>query len=180
MGRDHGTGAQDPRVGRDATADARTGARRTEPRGGAARPAGAHETNQRREPRVPLHAPVRISTIDPELDPGTGRPFFRSSREFCSNVSRTGLFIHTAEPLEPGRRLLVELTLPGGDDVDAVGRVAWVKRSLAPGEERGVGIELLGAGDDELARLQRWIASCKGRDGVATRDAKSRDDVPRA
>lgn len=151
-----------------------------EPGAGAGR---EHGTNQRREPRVPLHAPVRISTIDPEVDPGTGRPFFRSSREFCSNVSRTGLFIHTAEPLEPGRRLLVELTLPGGDDVDAVGRVAWVKRSLAPGTERGVGVELLGATPEELARLQRWIASCKGDEGRRredARDVKSRDDATRA
>lgn len=115
-------------------------------------------TNQRREPRVPLNAPVRISTIDPELDPGTGRRFFRSSSEVCANVSRTGLFIRTAEPLEPGRRLLVELTLPGGEDIDAVGRVAWVKRSLTPTAERGVGVELLGATPDELARLQAWIA----------------------
>jgi len=119
------------------------------------------ETNQRRETRVPLNAPVRISTIDPELDPGTGRRFFRSSSEVCANVSRTGLFIRTSEPLEPGRRLLVELTLPGGDDIDAVGRVAWVKRSLTPATERGVGVELLGATPDELARLQAWIASSR-------------------
>jgi uncharacterized protein (TIGR02266 family) len=119
-------------------------------------------TDQRREPRVSLNAPVRISTIDPELDPGTGRRFFRSSSETCANVSRTGLFIRTAEPLEPGRRLLVELTLPGGEDIDAVGRVAWVRRSLAPAAERGVGVELLGATPEELARLQSWIASRNG------------------
>ena len=117
---------------------------------------------QRREPRVPLNAPVRISTIDPELDPGTGSRFFRSSDETCANVSRTGLFIRTAEPLEPGRRLLVELTLPGGEDIDAVGRVAWVKKSLGPGAERGVGVELLGATSEELARLQGWIAERTG------------------
>jgi len=138
------------------------------------------ETNQRREPRVALSAPVRISTIDPERDPGTGRPFFRSSSEVCSNVSRTGLFIQTAEPLEPGRRLLVELTLPGGEDIDAVGRVAWVKKSLAPSSERGVGIELLGATPEELARLQAWIARStrEGRPNASreTRPSGSRSD----
>jgi len=132
-------------------------------------PAGrgtSHErgADQRREPRVPLDMPVRIATIDAELDPGTGRRFFRSSHETCANVSRTGLFIRTAEPLEPGRRLLVELTLPGGKDIDAVGRVAWVRRSMAPPAERGVGIELLGATPEELARLRTWIASRTGAD----------------
>jgi Tfp pilus assembly protein PilZ len=125
--------------------------------------------DQRREPRVPLNAPVRISTIDSELDPGTGRRFFRSSRETCANVSRTGLFIRTNEPLEPGRRLLVELTLPGGEDIDAVGRVAWVRKNLAPAAERGVGVELLGATPDELARLHAWIAHRSGADGGGER-----------
>ena len=114
-------------------------------------------TNQRRETRVPLQATVRISTIDPETDPRTGRSFFRSSDEVCSNVSRSGLFIRTAEPLEPGRRLLVELQLPDGEDIDAVGRVAWVKKSLAPTAERDVGIELLGAAGAELASLQAYV-----------------------
>jgi len=123
------------------------------------------DADQRREPRVPLNAPVRISTIDPELDPGTGRRFFRSSSETCANVSRTGVFIRTSEPLEPGRRLLVELTLPGGEDIDAVGRVAWVRKSLAPTTERGVGVELLGATPEELARLQAWIARRTGAAG---------------
>ena len=115
------------------------------------------DTTPRREPRVPLDAPVRISTIDPETDPGTGRSFFRSSDEVCANVSRTGVFIRTSEPLEPGRRLLVELQLPDGADIDAVGRVAWVKKSLAPAAERGVGVELLGATPEELASLQAWV-----------------------
>jgi len=132
---------------------------------------------QRREPRVPLDLAVRISTIDAELDPGTGRRFFRSSRETCANVSRTGLFIRTAEPLEPGRRLLVELTLPGGEDIDAVGRVAWVRRSMAPTAERGVGVELFGATPEELSRLRTWVASRTGTGPKPhPRDASTRDE----
>jgi hypothetical protein len=132
------------------------------------------ETNERREPRVALSAPVRISTIDPETDPGSGRPFFRSTDEVCANVSRTGLFIHTAEPLEPGRRLLVELQLPDGQDIDAVGRVAWVKKSLAPTAERGVGIELLGATGKEMATLQAYVARLARR--AETLDDSDEDD----
>jgi uncharacterized protein (TIGR02266 family) len=107
---------------------------------------------------VVLNAPVRIATIDAERDPGTGRAFFRSCSEFCANVSRNGLFIRTAEPLEPGRRLLVELKLPGGSDVEAVGRVAWVEKSLAPGTERGIGVELVGGAPEQLASLQAFVA----------------------
>ena len=133
----------------------------------------SQDEEQRREPRVALNAPVRISTIDAETDPRTGRRFFRSSREFCSNVSRTGIFIHTAEPLEPGRRLLVELKLPDGGDVEAVGRVAWVKKGLSPIDERGVGVELLGAAEpDQLASLQDFVtrsARRKDRGGPQAR-----------
>jgi hypothetical protein len=156
-----GTTIGTPRTTGDARG-ATAGARGTTP--------ASPDANRRREPRVPMNAPVRISTIDPEMDPGTGRAFFRSSDEVCANVSRTGLFIRTAEPLEPGRRLLVELRLPGGEDIDAVGRVAWVKKSLAPRAERGIGVELLGATSEELASLQSWIARSRG-------DARGRDDV---
>jgi uncharacterized protein (TIGR02266 family) len=125
---------------------------------------GDGEPDQRREPRVLLNAPVRIATIDPEKDPGTGRTFFRTCSEFCSNVSRNGLFIRTAEPLEPGRRLLVELKLPGGRDVEAVGRVAWVERSLAPGTDRGIGVELVGGVPEQLASLQAFVSrNARGR-----------------
>lgn len=119
---------------------------------------GVGPTRPRREPRAALNVPVRIATIDAERDPRSGRPFFRSSREVCSNVSRGGLFIRTAEPLEPGRRLLVELELPGGSEVEALGRVAWVKRSLVPGEERGVGVEIVGGLPDQLASLQALVS----------------------
>jgi len=34
---------------------------------------------RRRFPRVALDVPIRLSTIDPEIDPWTGRPFFRAS-----------------------------------------------------------------------------------------------------
>lgn len=116
---------------------------------------------RRRSPRIPLSAPVRIATIDPETDPGTGRPFFRSFSDTCGNLSPDGLFIRTAEPLEPGRRILVELSLPGGD-VEAVGRVAWIKRGLNRGADRGVGVELLGGVPDQLARLRSFVARHAG------------------
>ena len=44
--------------------------------------------DRRRHRRVATEIAVRISTIEPEHDPWTGRPFFRASQETCCNVSR--------------------------------------------------------------------------------------------
>ncbi|NNL67064.1 MAG: hypothetical protein HKP30_12525, partial [Myxococcales bacterium] len=91
--------------------------------------------------------------------------FFRTSTELCSNVSRSGLFVRTAEPLQPGRRLLVELDLPSGDSVEAVGRVAWVKKRVSPETERGVGIELVGGIPEQLESLQAFVSKRDRRRG---------------
>ena len=117
-------------------------------------------SDRRRHPRVPARWPVRISTIEPERDPWTGRPFFRSSQETCSNVSRGGAFVHTPEPFAPGRRILIEIELPDGSPVEAIGRVAWTKRVLAPRErdrDAGVGIEIVGGAPDQLSALERSV-----------------------
>ena len=58
----------------------------------------------------------------------------------------------------------MELHLPDGEDIEAVGRVAWDKRSLAPTAERGIGVELLGASNEELATLHTYVART-GRKG---------------
>ena len=55
------------------------------------------------------------------------------------NVSRGGVFVHTSEPLTPGRRILVEIQLPGGPPIEAIGRVAWVKHQLATDLTMGIG-----------------------------------------
>jgi hypothetical protein len=116
---------------------------------------------RRRHNRVPVDLPVRLSTIDPEMDARTGRPYFRASREMCANLSPGGLFIKTRDPISPGRRVLIELHFPDGSPLEAVGRIAWSKRVLAPvgsgSEDDGVGIEILGAPPDQLATLNQFL-----------------------
>ena len=85
---------------------------------------------KRRHPRVKGTFPVRISTIEPEQDPWTGKSYFRASQETCGDVSRGGAFVRTTEPLGPGRRVLLELQLPNGSQVEALGSV-WSVRSGA-------------------------------------------------
>jgi Tfp pilus assembly protein PilZ len=119
-----------------------------------------HHSGRRRHRRVDALLPVRISTLEPERDPWTGRPFFRASQETCANVSRGGAFVRTAEPLTPGRRVLLEFQLPDGHPLEAIGRVAWTRRVLAPLErdsEAGIGIEFLGGPSDQLMALENWI-----------------------
>lgn len=115
---------------------------------------------QRRHRRVPGIFPVRMSTIEPEEDPWTGRNYFRASQETCGNVSRGGVFVRTTELLDPGRRVLLEMQLPNGSQVEAIGRVAWTKRVLtqgAPEPDSGVGVEFLGGAADQLSALEDFL-----------------------
>ena len=75
--------------------------------------AGRNQGPQRYS-RLSVRVPVRISSIDPEFDPTTGKPFFYTSEEVCLNLSRGGAFVATGDGIAPGRRLLVELDLPDG------------------------------------------------------------------
>jgi Tfp pilus assembly protein PilZ len=119
-------------------------------------------SSTRRHPRVTVNVPVRVSTIDPETDPRTGRPFFRATREYCANLSCGGAFIRTHDPLSPGRRLLVEIHVPEGEFIETIGRVAWSKSVLQPGgelSECGVGVEFLGGTSEALGALSTYLES---------------------
>ena len=118
------------------------------------------QSKMRRHPRIAATISVRISTLAPERDPWTGRPFFRASQETCANVSRGGAFVQTEEPLTPGRRILLELLLPNGDALEAIGRIAWTKRVMGPRERdanAGVGIEFLGGAAEQFDALEQFI-----------------------
>jgi Tfp pilus assembly protein PilZ len=70
------------------------------------------------------------------------------------------VFVKTTEPFDTGRRLLVEIKLPTGQPLEAIGRVAWVKRTVSanPLENvSGVGIEFLGAASEHFEALESYI-----------------------
>lgn len=117
-------------------------------------------SSTRRHQRVALRVPVDVSTIDPERDPRTGRPYFRDCQELCGNLSTGGMFIATAEPPSPGRRLLLRIHTPDGAAIETVARVAWRARSAGPGaSERGVGVEFVGPSAATRAALERIVSS---------------------
>jgi len=121
---------------------------------------------------VQLRLAVRLSTIDPESDPATGKRYFRSSDEVAVNVSRGGAFLLTEDPVSAGRRVLLELELPTGESVEAVGRVAWTRRLMKPGgapAETGLGIEFIGGEPDQLARLEHHLAAVARAEKAARR-----------
>jgi Tfp pilus assembly protein PilZ len=114
-------------------------------------------------PRLSIALRVRLSTIDAETDPWTGKPFFRSSEETCANVSLGGAFVATKETIPTGRRLLLEFELPGGREVQLTARVAWTTSSLSSSPagtngEPGIGVEFIGAPRDQLIELERFVA----------------------
>jgi hypothetical protein len=122
-------------------------------------PGDTDPLDRRRHERVAIDAPIRLSTIDPEIDPWTGRPFFRAWEERCANLSRGGALVHSREVLAPGRRLLLEVDLPGGPSFEAIARVAWSRPDCAEphGAVCGLGIEFLGGVPDHLARLETFL-----------------------
>jgi Tfp pilus assembly protein PilZ len=70
------------------------------------------------------------------------------------------VFVRTSEPLAPGRRILIELALPNGRPVEAIGRVAWSKRLVEPqddADEAGIGVEFLGGAPDQFAELDAFL-----------------------
>ena len=123
----------------------------------------------RRHPRIALQVPVEVSTIDPEIDPRTGRPYFRECRELCGNLSTGGMFIASADPPGPGRRLLLRIHTPdGAPPIEAVARVAWRKPEVGM-EEPGVGVEFLRPSEATRAAIERML------DSATTRSAPVRE-----
>ena len=117
-----------------------------------------------KHPRLSVRMRARISTIDPETDPWTGKTFFRTSQETCATVSRGGAVVATTESIPPGRRVLLELEIPGGRQIQAVGRVAWTRTALAAsppagsGGRVGIGVEFVGGPRDQRLELEQFIA----------------------
>jgi Tfp pilus assembly protein PilZ len=121
-------------------------------------------SNRRRHRRVVSSIPIRISTIEPERDPWTGRPFFRATWERCVNLSRGGAHVQTQEPIAPGRRVIVEFHLPSGKRLEAIGRVAWSKTVLSPRQpdeedEGGIGVEFVVGATNHFQELEEYISA---------------------
>jgi Tfp pilus assembly protein PilZ len=135
-------------------------------------------------PRVDASVVVRVSTVDPETDPTSGQLFFRSAEETTANLSRGGAFVRSWEPLEAGRRVVVDIDLPGGDRLQLVARVAWTQRRLRSDRARGAdgpgfGIQFTNPSAIDLFRLDRSLDGlAKDRTSTHSVDARTLSPQP--
>jgi hypothetical protein len=123
--------------------------------------------------RLNVRLPIRVSSIDPEVDAETGKPFFRISEEYSSNLSGGGVFIVCADAVTPGRRVLVEIEVPNGETVQALGQVIWKRSgimgpSASPGERPGFGVSFMAPQCQHLEGLDRYLSIALMRRPVAT------------
>ena len=120
------------------------------------------ERTMQRNKRVNVRVPIRISTIDPEKDPETGKLYFFTSDEYSANISRGGAFVTISEPIDPGRRVLVEIDIPDGSSIQAIGRVVWKsigtgKSDAASKRRPGIGVQFTSGRPDLFNELDRYI-----------------------
>jgi len=113
-------------------------------------------------PRHAIRCPVRVSGIDPEIDPETRLPCFVAIEESSVNLSEGGVFVPGEDTLTPGRRVLVEIDLPSGATVQALGAVVWrrVPRAARAGDRpAGMGIEFTGMARSSAVALAEALES---------------------
>ena len=118
---------------------------------------------RRRHDRRAVDVDVRISSIDPEIDPRTGRRYYRETEETCATLSPGGAFLRTREPLTPGNRVVLAIHVPGeGEPIEATARVAWVKHPIDANDrsaaiDAGAGVEFTDADPAARRAIVRYL-----------------------
>jgi hypothetical protein len=117
------------------------------------RPSEASRRPRQLHRRVDVLLPVRISTIDPETDPNTGKPYYQISEERCLNLSRGGLFVKTPESVAPGHRIMLEVDFPNGTSLQTIGQVVWRRTELGG----GLGVRFVPGQLSRFPELERFL-----------------------
>ncbi len=74
------------------------------------------------------------------------------------NLSQGGVFIVTDEELDPGEEFEIELRLPGGEVVNTIVEVRWLRPPGAGGGlAPGAGVRFLELGAEHQALLQKTL-----------------------
>ena len=104
-------------------------------------------------PRKYLRAPLIVLKV--KLDDGR-RTFFG----YTKNISRSGIFIASVNPREPGARYQVEISFPApiDRDVRCTCEVVW-KRHYAKGSpyEPGMGLRFVNLDEGVAEAIDRWV-----------------------
>src|SRR3954470_18208647 len=83
----------------------------------------------RREPRLPISLEVAYRTAGAFLV------------SYSINLSKGGIFLETATPLEIGEHVSLRFDVPGVGPLDVSGQVAWVRTDSHDGLPDGMGIQ---------------------------------------
>ncbi len=118
--------------------------------------------------RINACVAIRVSSIDPEIDPESGAPFFRVSEEHSSNISSGGAFVTSAEAVTPGRRVLLEIDVPNGSTLQSIAQVIWKREGIVGAVAAlavcpGYGLQFLASHPDQLRELEEFLASAVSR-----------------
>lgn len=118
-----------------------------------------------RHRRLSLRVKARISTVDAVRDPLTGDRYYRVSEETCANLSQGGAFVATHQPIGRDCRVMLELELPDGQNLQTIGRIVWSRSEVElPGVAKksdrvsGIGIAFTRAEPLQVDLLGRYLA----------------------
>ena len=82
-------------------------------------------------------------------------------KDITKNIGGGGVCIITAEELETGERLLLEIELPTGDSIRSRGRVAWTSKFEFKGgkQETGyeIGVEFLDINEHDRKLVEKFV-----------------------
>ncbi len=104
--------------------------------------------------RGDLRALVRL-----EVEPG--RPSLKRPPLYVThNISISGMFLITSDPLPEKTKLKLRFELPGNSHkVEVVGEVVWCReQGEGPPTFPGMGIRFLGIKDNDRAGIERFIS----------------------
>ena len=111
-------------------------------------------TSEQKNKRSATRAPLIVEKIPC----GDGQKSFFG---YAKNISRSGLFISTVNPREPGEEFMIELTLPMKPRhmVRCRCEVVWKRHYQRKGaHEPGMGLKFLDITDIDGDKIDEWVA----------------------
>lgn len=101
------------------------------------RSARARLQDKRLEPRIPIQLKVDIESSDDHY-------LF----EYSSNLSQSGIFIQTEDPLSPGTLVNIQFQLPDQTLIRTRGEVIWINDEEEE-PESGMGVKFIGLKEED-------------------------------
>lgn len=116
----------------------------------------APSENRRRHPRVAVELKARMTTVDPRFEHDEEGGSVEVVEARCVDLSSGGSQVDGGPLWGPGRKVLLELRLPGGREVGVVGVVAWSRVSAS--DDGAIGARLgLAFAEPAPEQVERYL-----------------------